>query len=109
MREITTFSDANLPELAAAVWHKSPFSNPDNCVEVAFLGSGDVAVRDSKDRARPALVYSPCEWDAFLAAARIGFFDRPAGRFPPDAADPQAAPPLDRQLMETDGCAPPTG
>jgi hypothetical protein len=46
-------------------------------VEVAFLGSGDVAVRDSKDHARPALVYTPREWDAFLAAARTGFFDRP--------------------------------
>jgi hypothetical protein len=67
------------PASAGVVWRKSPFSNPGECVEVAFLGSGDVAVRDSKDHGRPALVYTPREWDAFLAAARIGFFDRPPG------------------------------
>ena len=38
-------------ELTGAVWRKSTHSGPDgNCVEVAFLGDGNVAVRDTKSR-----------------------------------------------------------
>ena len=38
-------------------WTKSSWSNPDgNCVEVATLPDGDIAVRNSRDPEGPALV-----------------------------------------------------
>ena len=46
------------------------------CVEVAFLDGGLVGVRDSKDRARPALVFTPGEWQAFIGGAKDGEFDQ---------------------------------
>jgi hypothetical protein len=58
-------------------WFTSSFSgtNGDNCVEVAHLPDG-VAVRDTKDRARPAHRYATAEWRTFLNAVRTGGFDR---------------------------------
>ena len=45
------------------------------CVELATLPGGHVAVRDPTDRARPALVFDPAEWRAFLAGIADGQFD----------------------------------
>ena len=61
-------------ELATARWSKSRFSGDDgsNCVEVARLTAGRRAVRDSKDRARRALVVTPAEWSAFLDQVKLG-------------------------------------
>jgi hypothetical protein len=66
-------------ELVGARWRKSRRSNSEGeCVEVAFLGDGRVAVRDSKDRgAGPALVFTPAEWDAFVHGLADGDFARP--------------------------------
>lgn len=63
-------------DLSNARWRKSTRSGPnsDNCVEVAVV-DGHVAVRDSKNPHGPALVFTPGEWDAFLAAAKDGEFD----------------------------------
>jgi len=63
-------------DLSGAVWHKSTRSGPncDNCVEVAFVG-GAIAVRDSKNPVGPALIFTPDEWDAFVAGAKDGEFD----------------------------------
>jgi uncharacterized protein DUF397 len=63
-------------DLTGAVWRKSSHSGPytDNCVEVAMLGS-HVAVRDSKDKAQPALVFTRDEWQAFLGGVRDAEFD----------------------------------
>lgn len=56
-------------------WFKSSHSQGDAaCVEVAFLDGGSVAVRDSKNRTGPALVFTSAEWTAFLAGARAGEF-----------------------------------
>jgi len=57
-------------------WFKSTFSGDSggNCVEVAVLAGG-VAVRDSKDPAGPALIFTVAEWLAFLAGAAEGQFD----------------------------------
>jgi hypothetical protein len=65
-------------DLTGAAWRKSSRSGPncDNCVEVAFAG-GAIAVRDSKDPAGPALIFTPDEWDAFIGGARDGEFDLP--------------------------------
>jgi hypothetical protein len=56
-------------DTAGAVWRKSRHSGPDgNCVEVAFLVDGNVAVRDTKDQGSgPMLAFTPGEWDAFVA------------------------------------------
>ncbi len=72
-------------DLTKADWRKSSYSssNGGNCVEVASNLPGVVAVRDSKDREGPALVFTPDEWRAFLAGARGGEFDlQDACRFP---------------------------
>jgi hypothetical protein len=63
-------------DLSSAVWHKSTRSGPncDNCVEVAFV-DGAIAVRDSKNPAGPALIFTPDEWDAFVGGAKDGEFD----------------------------------
>ncbi len=57
-----------------AVWRKSTYSGPDgNCVEVAFLVDGNVAVRDTKDNGTgPLLAFTPSEWDAFLNGMSAG-------------------------------------
>lgn len=62
--------------MASATWVKSTYSGPTggNCVEVAFLGGGTVAVRDSRHPSGPALVFAAGEWDAFVASAKGGEF-----------------------------------
>ncbi|WP_328423434.1 DUF397 domain-containing protein [Streptomyces sp. NBC_00443] len=57
-------------------WIKSRHSNAEgNCVEVASLGDGSIAMRNSRDPEGPALVYTPAEITAFLAGAKEGEFD----------------------------------
>ena len=58
-------------------WFKSSASAAGNCVAVAHLPAGGVAVRDSKDRAKAAHLYTRGEWEAFLTGARNGEFDLP--------------------------------
>jgi len=59
-------------------WVKSTYSGPQgNCVEIAYLTAGRVAVRSSRHPAGPALVFSSAEWDAFLRGAREGEFGSP--------------------------------
>jgi hypothetical protein len=58
-----------------ARWVKSSFSGPQgNCVEVAQMDDGSVAIRNSRQPAGPALVFTAAEWDAFLTGARAGEF-----------------------------------
>jgi Domain of unknown function (DUF397) len=63
-------------DLSHAEWQKSSRSGPncDNCVEVAFV-DGAIAVRDSKNPAGPALIFTQDEWDAFVGGAKDGEFD----------------------------------
>jgi hypothetical protein len=57
-------------------WLKSHYSNPSgNCVEVACLPSGDVAVRNSRFPGGPVLLYTQAEIAAFLQGAKDGEFD----------------------------------
>jgi hypothetical protein len=64
-------------DLSDAQWLKSTRSGPtvDNCVEVAFV-DGAIAVRDAKNPAGPALIFTAAEWDAFVGGAKDGEFDR---------------------------------
>jgi hypothetical protein len=58
-------------DLSGAIWSKSTRSNNGgNCVEVATNVPGAVAVRDSKDRRGPRLVFTPAEWQAFTATIK---------------------------------------
>lgn len=60
----------------AVHWTKSRYSNAEgNCVEVASLADGAVAIRNSRDPHGPALVYTPAEIEAFLAGVKDGEFD----------------------------------
>ncbi len=63
-------------DLSRAVWRKSTLSHTYGCVEVAFVG-GRIAVRDSKDRSGPVLLFTPFEWEAFVGGVRDGEFDSP--------------------------------
>jgi len=61
-------------------WRKSSASNPTgNCVELAELTSGAIAVRNSRHPSGPVLVYSRAEIAAFLSGVRAGEFDDLAG------------------------------
>jgi hypothetical protein len=63
-------------ELVSANWQKSSFSNPNgNCVELARLSGGGVAVRNSRDPHGPALVYTRAELTAFIEGSKNGDFD----------------------------------
>jgi Domain of unknown function (DUF397) len=62
-------------------WRKSTASNPSgNCVEAAALADGSVALRNSRDPAGPALVYTRAEVAAFLAGVKNGEFDDLGGQ-----------------------------
>ncbi|MGH3852850.1 MAG: DUF397 domain-containing protein [Pseudonocardiaceae bacterium] len=63
-------------DLTPAIWRKSTFTNNTGaCVEVADLDGGHRAVRDSKNPAGPALMFTATEWAAFTAGVRSGEFD----------------------------------
>lgn len=62
--------------LAGLDWRKSQRSGPQgNCVELARLPEGGVAVRNSRDPKGPALVFTHAEMVAFLGGASDGEFD----------------------------------
>ncbi|MEU9884634.1 DUF397 domain-containing protein [Sphaerisporangium sp. NPDC051017] len=61
-------------DLSGARWRKSSRSGSDGgeCVEVAVGLPGTVAVRDSKNPHRPALVVSRDAWGAFVRVLKAG-------------------------------------
>ncbi len=63
--------------LADAPWRTSTRSQTSNCVEVAPLRTGPaaVALRDSKDRGGPVLLFNRAGWLGFIAGAKNGQFD----------------------------------
>ena len=56
--------------LGPVLWVKSTKSEANGCVEVAKLPEGDRAVRQSRDPSGPALIFSSCEWGAFIAGVQ---------------------------------------
>jgi Domain of unknown function (DUF397) len=63
-------------DLSRAEWRKSTRSGNNGCVEVGFV-QGRVAVRDSKGRGSPVLVFTAHEWEAFVQGVRDGEFELP--------------------------------
>jgi Domain of unknown function (DUF397) len=57
-------------------YQRSSFCAGGSCVEVAALDSGHIAVRDGKAPDRPPHIFTPIEWDAFVAGVVAGEFDR---------------------------------
>jgi hypothetical protein len=71
-----THDAALAAELLHADWRKSGHSNPSgNCVELARLSAGQVAVRNSRDPRGPVLICAPAEIAAFIRGAKDGQFD----------------------------------
>jgi hypothetical protein len=64
-------------DLSEARWARSRACSSDGCVEVAHLPGGSVALRDSKDKRKPAHVFGPEEWSAFITGVKSGEFDLP--------------------------------
>jgi hypothetical protein len=63
----------HLPEVR---WQKSRSSGSrGNCVEMARLPSGEVALRNSRDPHGPVLIYTPAEIEALIQGAKDGDFD----------------------------------
>ncbi|MFJ2745608.1 DUF397 domain-containing protein [Streptomyces sp. NPDC087440] len=59
--------------LTAAVWRKSSYSETgENCVEIADLAGGRLAVRDSKDTRLVPLRFTGAGWEAFRASVITG-------------------------------------
>ncbi|WP_433887736.1 DUF397 domain-containing protein [Streptomyces sp. CA-111067] len=55
--------------LSGVTWRRSSHSTAaNNCVETARLATGLLAVRDSKDRQGPALLFAPGAWSEFVRA-----------------------------------------
>ena len=66
-------------ELQGTTWVKSSRSGPTggNCVQLAVLPGGGIAVRNSRHPEGPALIFTGAEWNAFMhgvtrACARPG-------------------------------------
>ena len=60
-------------DLTGTTWRKSTYSNGSggNCVEIAELGGGRRALRDSKNPDGPKLIFTPGEWEAFTQRVRL--------------------------------------
>jgi hypothetical protein len=61
-------------DMSCAEWRKASHSAKENCVEVAFM-DGQVALRDSKDRHGPVLLFSAAEWRSFVHGVKAGEFE----------------------------------
>ncbi|WP_420830786.1 DUF397 domain-containing protein [Actinomadura graeca] len=63
-------------KLLGAQWLKSRRSNSQgNCVELAELPGGQVAMRNSRHPEGPALIYTRPEIEALILGAKDGDFD----------------------------------
>ena len=63
-------------DLRDVSWQKSHRSNSQgNCVELAQLPDGSVAVRNSRHPAGPALLYTKDEMQALIMGVKAGDFD----------------------------------
>ena len=72
----TTYNGMSAAERGDVRWLKSQYSNATGeCVELAALPNGEIAMRNSRFPAGPVLVNTQAEITAFLAGAKDGEFD----------------------------------
>jgi hypothetical protein len=73
----STYNGMPADQLQGARWQKSSFSGNgnNNCVEMAALPTGEIAVRNSRDPDGPTLIYTRAEFEALIRGARNGDFD----------------------------------
>ncbi len=77
---VITYNGMLAAELGDVSWQKSWHSNPNGeCVELAALPTGEIAMRNSRFPAGPVLLYTQAEITAFLAGAKDGEFDHLLG------------------------------
>jgi hypothetical protein len=63
-------------QLVGVAWQKSRASGAlGNCVEMARLPNGQIAIRNSRHPDGPALIYTRAEIVALIQGARDGDFD----------------------------------
>ncbi|BCL13805.1 DUF397 domain-containing protein [Micromonospora sagamiensis] len=76
MNQTPDTSSVGSVALTDAAWRTSSRSQTSNCVEVAPLPAGPtaVALRDSKDRGGPVLLFRREQWRDFLTGTRNGEF-----------------------------------
>ncbi|MFG2116634.1 DUF397 domain-containing protein [Streptomyces sp. NPDC048718] len=73
---MTVENGVRADEIEGVRWRKASASvGMGECVEVAALGKGEIALRNSRFPSGPALVFTPQEWRAFLAGAKAEEFD----------------------------------
>ena len=83
-------NEMSATELPGITWRKSRHSNPSgNCVELAALPAGEIAVRNSRYPAGPALIYTRAELVAFIQGAKDGEFDDLTGEATVERPDSQ--------------------
>ncbi|GLW97042.1 DUF397 domain-containing protein [Microtetraspora sp. NBRC 16547] len=71
-----TYNGMPATDLTGVTWRKSVRSNSTgNCVELAELPDGGVAVRNSRFPEGPALIYTRDEIRALVLGAKDGEFD----------------------------------
>jgi hypothetical protein len=69
-------TEAPVDDLGPVSWRKSAASNPNgDCVELAPLPWGGVAVRNSRGPRGSALIYTRAEIAAFVRGVKDGEFD----------------------------------
>jgi hypothetical protein len=73
-------SGTSAADIQGVSWHKSSRSNSQgNCVELAALPTGQVAIRNSRCPEGPALVYPQAEIAALILGVKNGDFDHLVG------------------------------
>jgi Domain of unknown function (DUF397) len=73
---MSIYNGMSASDLPAVTWRKSSRSGPQggNCIEIARLPDGQVAIRNSRHQAGPALVFTSEEWSAFVTGTKDGEF-----------------------------------
>ncbi|MGH3344501.1 MAG: DUF397 domain-containing protein [Carbonactinosporaceae bacterium] len=65
-----------MPDQPVPQWRTSSFSTSGgNCVEVARLADGRIAVRNSNRPSEGAVLFTPAEMDAWIRGVKAGEFD----------------------------------
>ncbi|RJQ79790.1 DUF397 domain-containing protein [Pseudonocardiaceae bacterium YIM PH 21723] len=76
VREVLQLLGEATAGLKGLSWRKSRYSGKiGNCVEVAKMDSGEIAMRNSRFPEGSVVVYTRDEMAAFLAGAKDGEFD----------------------------------